>query len=70
MNIMEDWGRLYTMDGQYLRYATEKEWRESYTMNMRYNMMGYIPITSANDGGEVAIVYACVIGGPTRGNDI
>jgi len=64
------YGKLFTFEGDYLRMATYSEWKESYSQSMPYNAMGYIPITSSNDGGEPVTVFACVIGGPTRLNDI
>ena len=70
MNPVESWGRLYSIDGEYLRHATEREWVESCFLDTLWAKMGYIPITMVSCSGENTTIQACVIGGPGRCNDI
>ena len=57
------WGRLIDMNGDYIRKASEKEWREAQTLHSRLGTMGYIVIDTISPMGVPHKLCACVVGG-------
>jgi hypothetical protein len=63
LKVAPYWGKLVDMNGDFIRNATQREWQESYSLNLRLGTMGYIVIDTISDMGVPHKICACVVGG-------
>jgi hypothetical protein len=63
LKIAPYWGKLVDMNGDFIRNATQREWQEAYSLNLRLGTMGYIVIDTISPMGVPHKICACVIGG-------
>jgi hypothetical protein len=63
LKVAPYWGKLVDMNGDYIRKASEKEWRDAQDFQSRLGTMGYIVIDTISPMGVPHKMYACVVGG-------